>query len=210
MILPNTQIEISAMLKLEPELEFIIEKLNSRVNAFCLTKGHTIPALIGLEYQHLSVLFIASKRMGNFWGDSRDCRGAHITVDGCHAGFHSTSYLTWSAAEFSLAIDTAELGELFNAGQGAGKVVLIWVGDTTMTLSHFTIDDGFMDFLYVANQSRHIPRFTPDQDYIDAKLAKFSALLSVNERRFVGADGNPVYVATSCEECVQDNDDVRL
>lgn len=199
MSLHNAQFEINAMLKIEPKLERIIGSLESYVNAFHVTNGSAIPAMIGAEYQHLPVLFIASKRMRNAWVESCAPRGAHITVDGCGTGFGSTSYLTWSAAEFSFGIDTFELDELFSAGQSSGKVLVIWVADTLMTLDSFSVDDEFLDFLHSANQSRHIPRFIPGQDYIDSKIAEFPPLMSSDEQRFIGAAGEPVYLVAPCD-----------
>lgn len=199
MSLHEMKIEISAMLRIEPKLESIIRKLRSHTHAFYVTTGHSIPAMLGEDYRHCPVLFIASKRMENQWDEDLDFGGAHLTVDGCATGFHSTSYLTWCGSQLSIAIDTCELGDVFRDGESCGQVVVVWVADTLMTLDAFSVDEDFLDCWHVADASRYIPRFVPGQEYIDFKLADFPTLISHDELRIIGAAGEPVYLAVSCD-----------
>lgn len=200
MSLHNAQFEINAMLKIEPKMERIIRNLESYANAFHVTKGYSVPAMIRADYRHLPVLFIASRRMRNAWFESRHRRGVHISVDGCATDFHSSSYLTWSGDKISFAIDTRDLADVFSDGELFGVVLVVWVADTVMTLDSFSVDEEFLEILYVADQSRHIPRFVPDKDYVEARLADFPPLMSPDELRIIGAAGEPVYLAVACDE----------
>lgn len=200
MTLDGTQFEIAMATKKEPSLKIIFDKLRLFDNAFCATTGSAISGLIGARYREAPVLFIASKRMKDIWIDSRNYREAHITINGCEAGFWSKAYLTWSGVEFSFAIDTLELTDVFSEGGAHGQVLVVWISDTKLSFDSFSVDEDFLDFVDVARQARHIPRFIPDEDYIRSKIEGFPRKMSPDEQCFIGADGEPVYLVVSCEE----------
>lgn len=196
MTLNKNQFCINATLAIQPQLEALINALDSSVNSYYVTKGIFVPQMIDEEFYDFPLLFIASKRMRDAWAPGP--RGAHLTLDGADSGFHSTSYLTWCGEYLSFAIDTMELADVFRDGARFGEVLVIWVAETVMTLDSFDVGDCFMDFLSVADQARHIPRFVPDAAYVDFKMAGFPSLIRDDEQRFLGQNGEPVYLAVDC------------
>lgn len=190
--------DIKSMIRLEPALEAILAQLRLNVTGFYATTARTFPSIFERELENMPLLLIGSKRINDAWVEGQCLRGAHLSLDGSDSPWDASSYLTWTGPDFSLGIDTDELTEIFAVGRREGGVFLVWVTDTSMTLTSVRADEDFIDYISAANQCREISRFVPNQAYFDWLYSGFPGLLSSDERRFVGADGNPVYVAASC------------
>ena len=201
MTMNKNQFCINATLAMQPQLKAIINALDSSVNSYYISKGISVPQAVEEEFYDYPLLFIASKRMRDAWNH----RGAHLTLNGAESGFHSTSYLTWCGENLSFAIDTMELEDVFGDGLRLGQVLVMLVAETVMTLDSFDVDDDFTDFLYVADQARRIPRFVPDATYLDLKMAGFPSLIRDDEQRFLGQNGEPVYLAMDCNSATSSN-----
>jgi hypothetical protein len=191
--------DINSMLQLEPALEAILAQLRLNVTGYYATTARTLPSMFDQEYENMPLLLIGSKRINDAWVEGQCLLGAHLSIDGSDSPWHASTYLTWAGPDFSLGIDTDELTEIFTVGRREGGVFLVWVTDAFMTLTSVRPDEDFIDYISAANQCREISRFVPDQAYFDWLSSEFPVLLSSDERRFVGADGNPVYVAVSCD-----------
>ena len=195
-----TQLNDIQMLSVEPRLERLLSRLRATSNACYVTTASALPSLFSQAEQHLPVLFIASKRVQALSMVGPDMGPPQICLDGCSAGYDSSSYLTWSGRDFSIAIDNDDLYAFYLAAYNAHKSIVVWVGDSAMKSAYLTVDDQLLDLVESAERARQIPRFVPGRDCIEHRLSKFPALISSDEIQLIGPDDKPLYVARALED----------
>lgn len=203
MTLEENQRTLEFALAHSPELAAIIQRMGDTPHAVYVGKRGALPGIFKEERFEDPLLIIRSARLTDDWGNETD--GPNFTLDGCDAGFDSNSYLTWPGSEFTLSIDSYDVRGIFNDSYRSACVSVLWVTQNTITHTTFTIHKDFLDFAHVSSQARHLPRFVPDESYVKAKMATFPPLISEEEQRYIGANGEPAYIV----ERLRDEDESK-
>ena len=171
-----------------------VGQLEKAHHGVLLTTGALLPALVPEEMSGATMLVIRSERIPEDWGGTSD--GPSFAINGCGNEFGTSPYLAWGDGEMSVATALSDVVDLL---YGEGKTVYVaWVTRKSVSVQTFHVDRDFEDYWYSTTRALAADRFVPDEEYIQSLHAQFPPLLSNEEYRFVGARGEPTYVALQC------------
>lgn len=172
-----------------------VRQLEKAHHGVLLTTGALLPALVPEEMSEATMLVIRSERIPEDWG-STTSDGPFFAINGCGNEFGTSPYLVWGDGEMSVATELSDVVDLL---YGEGRTVYVaWVTRKSVSVQTFHIDTDFEDYWYCTSRALAAHRFVPDEEYIESLHAQFPPLLSDQEYRFIGARGEPTYVALQC------------
>jgi hypothetical protein len=188
--------ELAVVRSESPELSAVLEELKTVPNGVVLTRGGCLARLTATGKADFPMLVIRSKRMDERWPQS--AYGPYFAIDGCDNKWGGSPYLVWSGPEMSIAVATQTILDAINLGESQGEVLVAWVTEQSLSIESFAVDKEFMDYLYSTSRALNAKRFVPSDEYIESVHATFPPLLSDDEQRFIGEQGEPTYVARWC------------
>lgn len=198
------KLELTAVARDSKEFSRAMAQLVDMPNGYYASTGKLLRGIVPVSGEAHPLLVIRSKRVSEQWVHE-DCAGPMFAVDGCDNDWHTSPYLVWAGTEASIALRIHDIGELLGKGKNTGEVLVAWLFDDSMILSSFEMHSELVNAWHIASQSRDIPRYVPNQDYVESVHASFPPLFDDTEERFIGEMGEPTYIAQPVEtlgQCV--------
>lgn len=189
--------EVAAAIGESEDFADVLMKLQKVPHGVFVAKGAVLSGLVKEEQEKLPMLIMRSQRVSTHWL-TEDAFGPTFAIDGCdNAG--GSPYLIWSGCELSVAVATSDISDALYAGKESGKLLVAWVTDDALLLTSFDVDEEFLAYWHGISKALDAWRYVPSDEYIDSVHAGFPFLVSDDEKRFIGQDGEPTYVAQLME-----------
>jgi len=190
--------ELAAAMHESEEFAAALMQLEKVPHGVFVTKGAMLPGFVKEEQEELPMLIMRSQRVSTYWL-TEDAFGPTFAIDGCDNEAGGSAYLIWSGCELSVAVATSDISDALYAGKKSGQVLVAWVTDDALLLTSFDVDEEFLDYWHGISKALDAWRYVPSDDYIDSVHAGFPFLVSDDEKRFIGQDGEPTYIAQLLE-----------
>jgi hypothetical protein len=190
--------ELAAAIGESEEFADVLVKLQKVPHGVFVTTGAVLSGFVKEEQEERPMLIMRSQRVSTHWL-TEDAFGPTFAIDGCENEAGGSPYLIWSGCELSVAVATFDISDALYAGKESGKVLVAWVTDDALLLTSFDVDEEFLDYWHGVSKALEAWRFVPSDEYIDSVHAGFPFLISDYEKRFIGQDGEPTYVAQLME-----------
>jgi len=191
----STRHSLQHALDTRPELADVITELKEHTHACRYTAGKLLSGLVEENLLSAPMFVVYSKRMPEDWRPKLTNGRPYPIFDGFVRWDRAYPYWAWESIELTFAFEGIYVMDTLCDAFEEGKPVLVaWIGEQVITVDEVRLDQGYLDLMSEAFRVRSFPRFSPDESYVQAKLAELPPPLSSDEERFIGGDGETIYV----------------
>jgi len=195
MKIKSTQYNLTAVLEAAPLLKEVIAELDKFPHVCYETHGVFLAELISEELFDAPMMVVRSKRMTDEWRAGLFYNGPKFCIDGLARRGMPRAYWAWEGPGLSLAFKVAEvIDPLCSAYETELPLLVVWIAENIIHVDELTLSQPYLDTMSEVFQVAQFPRFVPDESYVNARLAELPPPLATNEDRFVGEEGQPIYI----------------